>query len=129
MLNCNYDLIGYTFFRSIRSDLELNRASDHYQSDDEVEPVIIRKKRKRHDRFCETIKTIIILDEVPVQEVNSGDEKGFHLSDDDINDDELFFDEDEVDLFATPDSLNFNYDSDQEHPNTNTNMNDLWILL
>ena len=103
--------------------------SDHYQSDDEVEPVIIRKKRKRHDQFCETIETIIILDEVPVQEVNSGDEKGFHLSDDDINDDELFFDEDEVDIFATPDSLNFNYDSDQEHPNTNTNMNDLWILL
>src|SRR5215217_1241168 len=27
LLNCNYDLIGYTFFRSIRSDLELNRAS------------------------------------------------------------------------------------------------------
>jgi len=23
--------------------------SDHYQSDDEVEPVIIRKKQKRHD--------------------------------------------------------------------------------
>jgi hypothetical protein len=27
VLNCNYNLIGYTFFRSIRSDLELNRAS------------------------------------------------------------------------------------------------------
>ncbi len=25
VLNCNYDLIGYIFFRSIRSDLELNR--------------------------------------------------------------------------------------------------------
>ncbi len=86
--------------------------SDHYQSDDEVEPVIIRKKRKRHDRFRETIETIIIPDEVPAQEVSSGDEEGSHLPDDDINDDELFFDEDEVDLFATPDSLNFNYDSD-----------------
>ena len=50
-------------------------------------------------------------------------------SSNDINDDELFFDEDEVDIFATPDSLNFNYDSDQEHPNTNTNMNNSWILL
>ena len=103
--------------------------SDHYQSDDEVEPVIIRKKQKRHDWFCETIETIIILDEVPAQEVSSDDEKGSHLLDDDINDDELFFDEDEVDIFATPDSLNFNYDSDQEHPNTNTNMNNSWILL
>jgi hypothetical protein len=26
VLNCNYDLIGYTFFRSIRYDQELNRA-------------------------------------------------------------------------------------------------------
>jgi hypothetical protein len=98
--------------------------SDHYQSDDEVEPVIIRKKRKRYDRFRETTETIIIPDEVPAQEVSSVDEEGSRLSDDDINDDELFFDEDEVDPFATPDSLNFNYDSDQEHPNTNTNMND-----
>ena len=103
--------------------------SDHYQSDDEVEPVIIRKKRKRYDRFRETTETIIIPDEVPAQEVSSVDEEGSRLSDDDINDDELFFDEDEVDPFATPDSLNFNYDSDQEHPNTNTNMNDSWILL
>src|SRR4051794_41124837 len=28
VLNCNYNLIGYTFFQSIRFDLELNRASE-----------------------------------------------------------------------------------------------------
>ena len=26
MLNCNYDLIGYSFFQSEQSDLEMNRA-------------------------------------------------------------------------------------------------------
>ena len=38
--------------------------SDHYQSDDEVEPVIIRKKQKRYDQFRKTIETIIIPNEV-----------------------------------------------------------------
>ena len=108
--------------------------SDHDQSDEEgfvIRSVNIKKKRRRYDRFRETNDIIIITDEESEQQVNSsGDEEGEERSQSaDDEDDDIFFDEDEnPNLFATPESAHFNYDSDDMNVDEDVNSNS-WILL
>ncbi|CAB4445426.1 unnamed protein product [Rhizophagus irregularis] len=96
-------------------------------------PTNVRKKRRRYDRYQKTYDhTTIIPENEPEQEVSSSDGEGSHLFNDDDaarDDGELFFDEEDLDLFSSPDFLDLDYDSDQEHPNMNVNMSDSWILL
>ncbi|EXX66991.1 uncharacterized protein OCT59_019577 [Rhizophagus irregularis] len=94
------------------------------------EPVIIRKKGVRYNRF-QFREMTIIPDEEPEQQVDSsGDEEGSRqiLADDDVEyseDDELFLDDDDG-MFTAPAS-NYDYDSNQD--NMDMDVDDLWILL
>lgn len=127
------------------------------QESDEEDLVVLRKTRRRYDRFHKAEDDVGIIPNIPNEERDEegsqsfdddsvGDEEGSQLFDcDSVSDEEgsqLFdgestsddngdYDEmlpDNDEMFAAPSSANIDYDSD--HNDMNMDMNaDIWILL
>ncbi|CAB4410094.1 unnamed protein product [Rhizophagus irregularis] len=136
MIDDNHDQNVATSSQSLHDGDIVMIDNNNDRSDEDFHnqnPTNVRKKRRRYDRYQKTYDhTTIIPENEPEQEVSSSDGEGSHLFNDDDaarDDGELFFNEEDLDLFSSPDFLDLDYDSDQEHPNMNVNMSDSWILL